>query len=123
MEDALRLDVLVQGFVPDGNGGFLDGQAGRSNIEIIARGKTTRVATHGYLVTGNQLSIQGVKAHVVGLVDTVHGLSASPGDVGEEDVFVVRKDLDQSRAVVHTLAAVTLVAIADLIGTHIAFLG
>ena len=94
LQHALRFDVLVQRLVPDRDGGLLDRQPRRRDVEVIAGGEPTRVGGHGHLVTRDEGAVAQVQAQVVRLVDAVHRLRSRPGHVREEHVLVVRENLD-----------------------------
>ena len=90
-------------------GRLLDDKTSAGLIEIISAGEATRIGGHAHLVAGNTGS--GVlrvveKRHIVNLPDTVHGFGSGPCDVGDVDVFVVGKDLEEGRAVVEVLLGI-----------------
>ena len=122
LEHGLRLDVLVQGLVPDGDGGLHDSQACGGDVEVVTGGESAGVSGHGNLVAGNELLVAGsgssdmiaaMKAEVIRLVNTVHSLSSSPGHVGKEDILVVGKNFDKGRAAVDSITLVVVDTVVE----------
>ena len=87
----------------------MDDKTSAGLIEIISAGEATGIGGHAHLVAGNTGGgvLRGVeKGHIVNLPDTVHGFGSGPCDVGDVDVFVVGKDLEEGRAVVEVLLGI-----------------